>query len=297
MIGTQITIKNHNNGKQVILNDHSDVNNVIALQSFPTFETEERANSRSRQGAHGEFKLPYYYSGMSIVLQGIIVGQDEAHVWAIKKTFDEVMSLPYRFNKDDYNSTADFPPFYGSTVRLSFTNPNGKKCFVDCSPIKVVSYDRPLQQKYLLDFQVILRSPFPYLVIEDDTPNIKTGTLGKNAKGFVLPTKLPLSLGTQILTGEVTITVDTPSMAIVKMKGSANGVLVNPRITNVTNGSYVVINKTLDGADSFFEINGVYETMKDQSGKFIEQYAEGEFIYLDIGNNNLVYTADKIIPN
>jgi len=73
MIGTPITIKNHDTGEEIVLNDHTtDAENVIALQSFPTFEPDVRSQNLPRQGAHGEFRLPTYYSGMSIVLQGVI---------------------------------------------------------------------------------------------------------------------------------------------------------------------------------------------------------------------------------
>jgi len=121
MIGTPITIKNHDTGEEIVLNDHTtDAENVIALQSFPTFEPDVRSQNIAKQGAHGEFRLPTYYSGMSIVLQGVIVGEDEAHVWAIKKQLDQVMKLSQKGKPREYIGNDKFPPMFNNTVRLSF---------------------------------------------------------------------------------------------------------------------------------------------------------------------------------
>lgn len=299
MIGTPITIKNHDTGEEIILNDHvTDESNVIALQSFPSFESDIRASNQPRQGAHGEFRLPYYYSGMSIVLQGVIVGEgaNEGNVWEIKKQFDQIMKMS-RSGYAKPNTSGTFPPMSRNTVRLSFTTPSGENVFIDATPIKAVSYDRPLKQKFLLNFQVILRANFPYLLIVDDVANVETGSLGSIVKGFQLGTSVPFSLGESQVTGEMTITMEAPGFAQVTLNGSDDGLIINPKITNLTNGSEVQINRVLNGAQEHFVIDGVYQTMKDQNGNNVEQYSEGDYIHLDAGDNVLVYTADKIIPN
>lgn len=299
MIGTSITIKNHDTGEEIILNDHvTDESNVIVLQSFPSFESDVRSQNIAKQGAHGEFRLPYYYSGMSIVLQGVIVGEDEAHVWAIKKQLDQVMKLSQKGKSREYTGNDTFPPMFNNTVRLSFTTPGGDDVFIDATPIKAVSYDRPLQQDFLLNFQVILRANFPVLLIKDDTsPNITAGTLGSIVKGFKIPFDLPFSLGEEHVEGAMQVTMDTPGLAIVKLNGSDNGVIINPTITNITNGSRIKVRRALSGSKRYFKVDGVYQTITDENGASVQQYAEGEFVYLDAGVNTLVYTADKLIPN
>lgn len=490
MIGTPIKIKNHDTGEEITLNDHSDPQNVIALQSFPSFETDIRAQNLPRQGAHGEVRLPTYYSGMSIVLQGVIAGEDEAHVWAIKKAFDDIMRLPRggfsdvveaaditpalainecinptgqvattgwddidatlaisgnnsievetdtadasgiemiiddsevaKDEGDEYAAAADiennevtartfritiqarnsggsvitsdyqellidageterlaasltlpantadikvliqrmtddavdgdifhvsnvliaknlpstidpetdyfdgntpdlsrlryewigqeglsasqvfkqtFPSMFRNSLRLSFTNPYGKEVFIDATPIKAVSYDRPIQQKFLLNFQIILRSNFPVLLIDDAAPIVAHGELGSQYTGFQLPTQLPFSLGEQHVTGSMVINMETPGFAILRMYGSDEGIIVNPKITNLTNGDSVQILKPLLGSEKYFEINGVYQTMKDDSGQSVQQYSNGDFVYLEAGENVLLYTADRLIAN
>jgi len=300
MIGTPITIKNHDTGATLVLNDHiSDAQNVIALQSFPSFESDVRAQNQPRQGAHGEFRLPYYYSGMSIVLQGVIVGEgaDEGNVWDLKKQLDAIMSMSAKGYPKEYSGNDTFPPLYRNTVRLSFTAPSGEDVFIDATPIKSVSYDRPLKQKFLLNFQVILRANFPHLLIADDEANIETGSIGSISTGIKLPFSVPFSLGEQQIENEITITMTAPGFAQVTLNGSDDGLIVNPKITNLTNGTSVKINKVLNGASRYFKIDGVYQTMTDENGANVQQYSEGDFVLLDAGENILVYTADSIIPN
>lgn len=490
MIGTQITIKNHDKNESIVLNDHTtDPKNVIALQSFPTFETDVRSQNIPRLGAHGEFHLPSYYSGMSIVLQGVIVGEDEDHVWEIKKKLDSIMALSRsgssrevasqkvtpaiainectnpsgKFSTadwievdsvlsvsqetfevetdtdddsgiahivsevpkvagDDYFGACDvkneettertfrirlqardssenvlstdyedevvsggqtvrlsvhlenipanvddirftivrlgdddavngdifkvsdvfivknpptnidpetyyfdgdnadlslisfewdgaegnssssmyrmtFPSMYNNTLRLSFTNPNGQKVFIDATPTKSVSYNRPLEQRYRLDFQVILRSNFPVLIVEDTTPEFYTGDFGTLETGFKLPTEIPLSIDNDFIQGGITINAEQAGFAIVRMYGSDNGSIINPRITNVTNGSTVRIIRPLLGSQRFFLIDGILQRMVDENGTSVQQYSDGDFIYLDAGENILLYSADESIPN
>lgn len=298
MIGTQITIKNHDTGAEVVLNDHTtDPENVIALQAFPTFEKDVRNQNQPRSGAHGEFRLPTYYGGMSIVLQGVIAADDEATAWGLKNALDGVMSLSRSGYAKEYEGDDAFPPMFGHTVRLSFTTPDGKSVFVDATPIKPVSYDRPLMQGFLLNFQVILRATSPYLYVVDDDPNVETGSLGSILTGFVLPMQLPLNIGEQQVEGEMTITMQTAGYAVVTLNGSDDGVVVNPTITNLTNGTRVKIRKALASASEYFVIDGIYQTMKDEDGASVLPFADGEFIYLDAGVNTLVYTADAVIPN
>ena len=299
MIGTPITIKNHDTGEEIVLNDHAtDEDNVIALQSFPTFETDVRAQNMPRQGAHGEFRLPTYYSGMSIVLQGVIAAQDEPSAWEKKKALDRVMAQPRYGKPRVYTGNDAFPPMFNNTVRLSFVAPSGDEVFIDATPIKAVSYDRPLQQDFMLNFQVILRANFPTLLIDDSTsPNTGSGSLGSISKGFKLPFTLPFSLGEEYIEGALTLTMSAPGLAVIQLNGSSNGVIVNPTITNLTNGSKLKIRRALSGSDRYFKIDGIYQSITDENGRSVQQYAEGDFIFLDVGENVLVYTADSLIPN
>lgn len=297
MIGTPITIKNHETGDTIVLNDHvTDPNNVIALQSFPTFEPEVRSNLLPKQGAHGEFRLPHYYTGISVVLQGIIVGESEENVWEIKKQLDRVMALSLKGLPPEYDGVDTPKPMSNSTLRISFTSPAGDQLWVDATPIKAVSYNRNLQDLCQLDFQVIVRASFPYVLIKDTVPVIGAGSLGSVAKGFKLGTTLPLSLANSYVTGQVVINVASPAFAVVQLNGSDDGIIVNPKITNITNDTYTQVTQPLIGSTKYFTVNGLERTIRDQSDRNLSAYAQGGFVYLEAGNNTLVYTADRLIP-
>lgn len=487
MIGTPIKITNFDSGDEIVLNDHeTDEQNVIALQNFPTFETDVRANNLPRQAAHGEFRLPYYYSGMSVVLQGVIVGEDEAHVWAIKRQFDDVMRLTpnngyakeakgvkedtayaenlcsnpraasattgwtgdnatlsaddglkavagsdadasasfeqtaeegqvihaaldltnsedderemqlsiqaldgsdsvlatstldtqtldagatvrfhtsltmpagtakfvviaarltgtnadtddefhidraffiadpaatidpavlyfdgdtdalsrteYEWNGTEGLSTSkayrvSFPAMFRNTIRLSFTDPTGKKVFLDATPIKPISYDRPLMQRYRLNFQVIVRSNFPVLLSDEDAPETFFGSLGALAYGLKLPFKVPFTLGQQYVKNAMTVTVNDPCFLTVRLYGSDQGTIVNPRITNLTNGDSMAVRRTLKGSSRYIAIDGVMQTVVDENGADVSAYGDGAFVLLEPGENILIYTADSAVPN
>ncbi len=297
MIGTQITIKNHESGEEIILNDHvTDPDNVIALQSFPTFEPDVRSQNLPRQGAHGEFRLPTYYSGMSIVLQGVIAAENEDKVWDIKHQLDAVMKLSRKGFPAKYSGDDEFPPLFNSTIRLSFMTPDGKEVFLDATPIKAVSYDRPLMQDFILNFQVIVRSTIPYMISIGEEENVEAGELGYRIDGFKIPIEIPFSFESQLV-NEITINMETEGFAVVTMNGSAGGAIVNPRITNITNGNTLMVRKILNGSHQKFVVDGIYQTVKDENKLDVGQYVDGEFIFLEKGENILIYTADKVIPN
>jgi len=186
---------------------------------------------------------------------------------------------------------------FNNTVRLSFTTPDGDDVFIDATPIKAVSYDRPLQQDFLLNFQVILRANFPYLLVLDDEPNTETGALGSIINGFKLPFKLPLNIGESQIEGATTLEMDSPGFAIVTLNGSDDGIIVNPTITNITNGTSVEIRRPLNGSQQFFLIDGLYQKMTDENGNSVMQFSDGDFVFLDEGENVLLYTAEQVIPN
>ena len=297
MIGTEITIKNHETGDVLVINDHTtDPANVIALQSYPSIEPDVRLQNQARTGAHGEFRLPVYYSGTSIVLQGVITCVDENNVWVLKRQLDEITQLSQKGYPDEYTGDDDFPPMFNNTLRISFTTPDGKNVFIDATPSSV-SYDRPLKQDYLLNFQLLLRANTPYFIVLDDTPNTENGSIGSINSGLKLTTDIPFTLGEEYVENSITVTMETAGYAVVQLNGSSDGIIVNPRITNLTNGNTLKIRKSLSNVNQYFKIDGIYQTMEDQNGQSVQPYSDGDFIYLDKGDNVLVYSADALIPN
>ena len=210
----------------------------------------------------------------------------------------ELSYLSFAWNGTDGESTSSMfrmtnPSMFKNSLRLSFQDPLGRDVFIDASPIRSVSYDRPIMQDFVLNFQIMLRSNFPFFISSEPLPIFFDGFLGINEKGFKLSTSLPLSLNQTFTQGAVILEVEEPSFAIIHMRGSDNGNIINPRVTNLTNGQSIMIRKGLLGANRFFLIDGVNQKMVDENNISITQYSDGEFIYLDRGENILVYTSDN----
>jgi len=299
MIGQKITIKSHRTDEEIVVNDHTDPENVIALQQYPSFQSDIKNNNVDRQGAHGEFNLPNYYSGMSITLDGIIVGENESNVWDIKNKLDRILSLPERryWEQDWHEDDSEYPPMFENTVRLLFATPDGRDRWIDATPVREPQYDRNLKETFRLDFQIILRANIPFLVIDPDPADEVTLSLGSVREGMKLPFGVPFDLSGEFLQNEQTINVNEKSFTRVTMNGSDDGVLINPQITNLTNGSYVKIDLPLSGTSQFFEIDGLYKSMVDHNGKDVTPYSQGDYLVLEKGDNKLVYTAEDVIPN
>ena len=281
-INTEYTITNKETGKSFTINDHSDPDNVIALQSFPTFAPDVRANEIQNQGKHGVHKLPFYYGGRSIIFNGIIVGLTEAGVWDLKKSVDEVLEFPV------------ISPF-ANLVTIGYTDPNGLELEVDATLNSAISYDRNMKELFKLDFQILLRADNPFINVNDTVEDAKEydGLLGYELWGFKLKTLIPFKLDKESI-NELTINVTGNHNATVKLYGSDDGDVVNPTIENKTNGQKVSFNLTLSGSAEYIELNGIDNTTTNQDGDDVSIYETGDdYIQLIDGDNIFAYTSSR----
>jgi len=296
MIGQKVTIKNHRSGEEIVINDHTDPENVIALQSFPEFNNDIVNNNVPRSGAHGEFNQSKYYGGMNITFEGVIVGENENNVWDIKEKLDRVLQLPRedRTDRISTNQDADYPPLFNNAVRVSFQAPDGANKWIDATVIRDASYDRNLKETFRLDFQIVLRTNVSFLVVEPDPADQLTLDCGVIDEGFQLATKVPIDSESDFIKNAQTVTVNENSFVRCKLYGADNAILVNPRLVNLTNGTETKIRQPLHGSSNYFEIDGLYQTIEDKSGRDLVPFSNGAYVKLDKGDNELLYTAEKI---
>lgn len=283
-IHTQYNITNKETGQSFVLNDHvTDPNNFLALQSFPTFALDMRAGDIPFTGHHGAYKLPHFYGGRSIIFSGLIVGEDEASVWTQKKLIDEVLQL---------GSGAE----YNELLTISYTDPNGLNISMDATLNASVSYSRSLKEPNILNFQILLRSRKPYMLIDDDVFDltIYTGSLGGVVSLFRLPFTIPFQLN-NTTTNILDITADNKVKTVITLYGSADDDIVNPSIENISTGKSTVFDYTIPkGASNFIRIDGLTGDVIDQDGNNIAIYIKnGGFIELRKGLNRFSYTADE----
>lgn len=283
-IHTEYTITNKKSGASFKINDHvTDPDNLIALQAFPTFALDMRANDIPLTSHHGAYKLPHFYGGRSIIFNGVIFGQSEANVWNLKKQIDTTLQLGVGSEYDEL-------------VNITFTDPTGTEFTVDATLNASVSYSKNMQEPFTLNFQILLRARSPYLFINDDVFDltIYTGNLGGEVSNFTIPFTIPFFLNSTT-TGTLEITVTEKTKSIITLYGSDDEPIKNPVIKNITTGKITEFDYTIPkGSNNFIKINSLTGEIKDQDGIKLEVYVKnGGFIELQKGLNKLRYTSNK----
>jgi hypothetical protein len=280
-INTKIKITNKKTNEFFYLNDHTNPRDVIALQEFPTFTKDVRANSIILNGRHGAYKLPHFYGGMSIIFSGLILGVDEASVWQNKKKIDRVLML---------EETTD----YDELIEISFIDVNGLELKIDATMNAETLYKRDLKEPFILHFQIMLRARKHYFVVNDGTTIIFTGDMTGELSTFKIPFKVPFKLtkASGILTN---VTSEGTSKTIIKMYGSDDEEIVNPFIENTTTGELTRFVYTIPkGSSNFIELDNINDTAINQDGQSVGIYIDtGAGINLIDGINKLKYSCEK----
>lgn len=286
MIGTQFTLTNKAHPERSItINDHSDPNNVIALQQYPTFEVDIRNDEINKEGQHGIWDFFSFYGKRVITFEGVIVGEDEEAVTEIKDLLSQVVELPVQpLTEDD------------GTIIISWTDPRGREVQTEAKIASPTRFARNLKQTYRLDFFLTLKSANP--VIESQEVFEVNGTRGYPIGGFTIPFELPVMLGTSYINK---FTVDnignTVADITIRMYGGDSFPINNPRITNLTTGAFMQVNVVLADAEEYVSINTRTGAVVDQDGNDLSGSIEtgSTFPRLDIGENELFYTSDESV--
>lgn len=277
MIGNLITIENKKSGAEVKINDFTNRPNVIALTQYPLNNPDIRVNDIPHLGNHGSHKMPSYYGGRTIILNGSIVGDDEATVYALKKNLDDVL----RF---------EIVPDFAETLEVKMTDPLGRVLVAGATMSGATSYARDVNDPNILNFQITMRSNNFFMIIDGEVTDV-TGLLGYEISGFKIATKLPFKFEKSF--SEVkNINVDEPCFTKVRMYGSDDGDVVNPRLRNLDNGDDIIFFYTLQGSDEWIEVDGITGKMTNHDGQDMTTYlTSGDYLNLQVGNNRVAYLS------
>ena len=284
-ISTQFKITNRETEEFIVINDHdTDPKNLIALQAYPRFEADVRANNLINDSGHGTYKRPYYYGARTISFAGVIVGETEADVWQIKNKLEAVLEFSQQ-------------PDFDEMLKISFTDPLDRELTILATLSTSITFNRNLQDTTRLDFQFILRAGRPYLFIGDiDAPptQVEDGIMGTISEGILLPLMLPF-VTSQQATNIMTLTAEAKGVACVTLRGSALGKITFPTITNLTTGERIRVFTTIKNENEFVRINCATGQIFNQDGKNLNSMVvEGDVINLVVGDNELVYTAEQL---
>jgi hypothetical protein len=284
MIGTLFTIKSKvDPTKFVIINDHTDPENLIALQKYPSMEVDIRNDEINREGQHGVWDFFSFYGKRVFVFEGVIIGEDEDSVTTLKKSLDFICQLPAQpLSGDD------------GTVLIQWTDPNGKAWESEAKISSAINYGRDMHQKFRLNFMLVLKAPDP-LILSQETIEVD-GVRGYPMGGFMLPFTVPFVIGVSYINKfEVDNDGTIPADITFRMFGSAHFPITNPRISNITTGEFMQVDISLADETEYIEINTKTGEVLDQDG--VDQsgniHVGSTFPRLAVGTNELFYTSTE----
>jgi len=283
MIGTIFTIVNKADPTKVVtFNDHSS-DNLIALQTYPTFELEVRNDELTKEGQHGVWDFFSFYGKRLITFEGVIVGANELEVHTKKELMQSVLELPAQ-----PTSTND------GTVIIKWTDPLGRLVQTEAKIASTIRLHRGMKQLFRLDFQFSLKSADP--TIESQTLYQVNGLRGYPLTGIFLPFLSAFTMiANYINSFTVTNSGNTEANLVVRLYGGSMFTITNPTITNLTTGKSMKINTTLTDATKYVSIDSKTGAVLDQSGNDLSGLivTGSEFVRLKIGSNVLFYTSDE----
>lgn len=286
MIGVLYTITNKT-GDSFSINDHvTDPDNFIALQSHPDFSLSIRSSRVPLQGQHGVVQNFSYYGGRTIVFQGVIVGEDEASVIAIRDQMQNVLKLPAQPSESDPGD-----------VTISFTDPTGRALSMVARLDAAPQFDRDLGFDMTLRFQITLFSK--QISFVGSTVQTQSGTHGWRDGLLTVPFQSLKTTGFTIGSvwrNKVTINNggNTSAKLTARLYGSDTRIINKPKVLNITNGLYFQVDTTLNSSLQYVEINAANGTVVDHNGNDLSAYiVDGSsFVNLDVGDNDIVYLSE-----
>lgn len=281
MISTKFTIENQV-GESITLNDHSDPQKVIALQSYPQFQAGVKNNEVRKQGQHGVWDFNNFYDKKLIIFEGVIVGRNEKEVDELKQKLNTVVSLPARPRGDN------------DLVTVSWKGIDEKHWQIDAKLFDSINYNRRMKQTYRLDFRFILKAPDPFIIGKQKIR--RQGTRGYIGSGASFPLEMPTIMGeaeVNVMTIDYKGQVDAEPK--ITLYGEDQGDITNPRIIDLTRDIEFKVETTLEGSDDYIVIDSKDGTVVDSNGDDISGLiASGsQFITLPAGVAELSYKSDE----
>lgn len=282
MISYEFQITNKN-GDTITLNDHTNPNSVFALQDYPRFTRNIKNNEMERVGQNNFWDFYSYNGKMSLAFSGVIVASTHQELEQKKMLMLKVFAIPIQSTsaKDGY-------------VTVSWTDDDGIAKTVEAKLYQDITFDRRLQQRTTMDFQIQLKLKKNYISKQSGYSSTLSAPRGYFSSGFLLSTLLPVSM-TSGYTNMVSITLTSAgALPKIRLYGEDQQPLINPRVLNVDTGEVCQLNMTLVGQAQWVEINTEDGTILNESGIDVSGYLDlsSGFLSLSSGLNRLVYLAD-----
>lgn len=283
MIGTLYTLTNKR-GDTITLNDHvTDPSRIIALQSYPGFDVDIKNNEVAREGQHGSWDFYSFYGRRVITFQGMLIGETEADVEAMKNLMQECLAFPIQPVEGD-----------DGYVYLRWADLDASEWEIECKLMSSIQFSRPMGVPYRLDFTLSLKANDPFILSQEAITQV--GIRAYTSTGGSFPLSLPTILGSHEVNAlHVNNTGLLDAHTVIRIYGEADGDITNPVIRNLTTGKEFAITAVIDGVDEWIEIDSKEGTIVDQDGTDLSTgvAVDSEFITLRAGDNVITYRSDE----
>ena len=173
------------NGDYIDINDQTtDPLRFFALQDYPTFDVDIKNIETQKEGQHGIWDQYSFYGKRVINFSGIIIGEDEGDVEALKTKFLKVVSLPPIPESGNDGS-----------ILITWTDANGDDWQISAKLQGYPKFSRQMRQGSRLYFTLTLKAKNPEIESQEETTD--SGTRGWEAGAIILPSLLPAVFGTK----------------------------------------------------------------------------------------------------
>lgn len=243
------------------------------ISYLDTGDIEVRQADQLASGRDGGFIFNQNYGMRNITIEGNIFSNSGSQL------FDDIAALRTAFART--NTAHELViNYWDGTVRR-----------IDCFPVILPNPAHSAGDVDKSKFNIRLIAPYPYF--KGATSETVTTTLNlSNTLGFDYPVTYPFSYQPGNSTFQYTWNNDGDTTGFIKVV--FNGSVINPTLTNSTNGKYVQIEKTLSTSDYVtLEYTNTGRNIVNQLGVNYETYFNGEtaFFFVPVGSNTFSFTA------
>ena len=282
MISFQFTCTNKN-GDTVTFNNHTDPNNVYALQAYPKFVRNIKNAEVERQGQNNFWDFFSYNGRMTVSFAGVVIADTHQHLEQMRAALMRVFAIPLQ------SSTAN-----DGYVTITWTDDDGIAKQVEAKIIQDIAFERRLARRTVMDFQIQLKAKNNYIASQGGYIGIVSGQRGYLTNGLTLPTLASITTA-KTYVNKLTVSPTVSALPQFVLYGEAQQLITHPSIYNATTGKTFKVNVSLNGASDYITINTENGTVTNAAGLDVSAYIDigSTFITLKAGANDLVYLSDQ----
>lgn len=280
LLNAQFQLYNPVTGDTFTLNSFTNYEG-IGLKQYPEFVNTFRNKTRDKDGQHGVHDFKSYYGAKAITFNCRLVANTASQAETLLVNLRKTLALPSQPTSTNKGN-----------IRIRWDDVNGVGWEI-YARVQTDQVDiRPLDMPLIADFQIQFKAFDP--TIYSQTEYSDNGHQGWIQGAFILDTtdsiSVPLGIPIQYNYSE---TVNNSGNFQTPARFRLYGYAKYPTIYNATTGvKFALENYSYELADGdYIDIDAKEGTVVDRDGNDLSMYIsdDSSFIYLDRGNNEIIY--------